>query len=902
MKHLDNRFLKFLGILFWWITYFNPIWAFEAGSIRGKATDRSTGKSIVGAKVIVKIKEKIQFETLTQDDGTFILEAIPNGTYDVECKINPYFTQKFIGVQIKSGIRPLYFRMNYNANPDDKDSQKKIDLIYTYASLQEKEKQVISVASGEGDAKLDIPATGYLITSSDIETRGYYSLLDVLRDIPELQIQENVDPTIQNRLVTRGVQGSGAFMIMQNGVRFNSMTASDFVIAENLPVRHAGSIEIIIGPASALYGADAFAGVINIITKRGNDINGVNLFTSYGMFNTTKNTVYGGFGTAKKGLSFMGSYHRTDNPFFPKYYPAEWDWYTSYFAPNGQMMGFGGIQPAHEGLSRAYDLHQEDVTVNVQAHYKNIQTEINFQSNDHSSALGHSPTINAPLAGLRIKTNILSVASHYNLKISDKWAINYGGQGSIWWYSPKSNFNNVFTGYQPQGYKFGYELNGVMRVVANHQLNEKHKISFGLTLQNVKSLAKTADLTHPWDISKPEEEQNQYYPGSDFVTWDGDSLKVPTVFFKERRFVGGQFAQYQGDISPKLTLLAGFRFDIFWIRRITQQLTAFDNNTNVDFRPSPRAGIIYKPTDNFRLKLFAGYGFLTQPAQSSLEHYGSFFPRTDSLDRIVGLQSGFFHMPLIDEARRNLLSSVSKNIETSVIYTKSDFVLSGNGFVNFVKGISDYRTDIGQTFTTGIRRVDNLQIPVGAVEQLIIAYNAILFGATARADYRILAGRTSNLEFKFTAAYSYLSGAYQISHLIEQIRDTNQVPIVFPKEPYKVRTPNYSAAHTVKAAFEMRIQRFSLYTNFIFASPTQYTNFETQFKTETPMYWFVNAFAKYDLQENKGSGINGSLFVRVQNLTNNRYFNMGTQGFGYMDKVPQQPLSILAGITVNFNN
>jgi iron complex outermembrane receptor protein len=51
-----------------------------------------------------------------------------------------------------------------------------------------------------------------------------------------------------------------------------------------LPIENVARIEVIRGPGSALYGADAFAGVINIITKTAADINGSQFGVRAGSF------------------------------------------------------------------------------------------------------------------------------------------------------------------------------------------------------------------------------------------------------------------------------------------------------------------------------------------------------------------------------------------------------------------------------------------------------------------------------------------------------------------------------------------------------------------------------------------------------------------------------------------
>lgn len=876
-------------LLVFLVAFFSVLeaWANGLGSIRGRVIDKSSGAGIVGAKVLVKVKDRVTLETVTDDDGTFIIDNIPNGTYDVEAKINPYFGQKYVGVQVKSGVRPLYFRLTYNPNPSDKTTRDKVEIIYTYASLAEKERRVVTTATGEGDAKLDIPATGYLISNDDINNRGYTNLLEVLRDIPEIQIQEKIEPQVQNYITARGITGTGAFLIMQNGVRINSMTASDVVIAQNIPVRHMQSIEIIIGPASSLYGADAYAGVINMLTIEGKDLNGASIQTSSGMFNTTDNTIYAGFGNSKKWLSGMVSYYRTDNPYYPKYYPKEWDWYTNQFRPRGAMNLFGDTVTPYNNRSRNYDMHQEDIAMNLQGYTNGWLVSLGYQSHSNSSAQGYQPQYNAPLVGSRYKTSQYNFSMQYTMDINKQWSVHFAALLNGWSVRPVSNFNNVFTSFGNTGYKYGFELGVGGRITANYKINDNHRIAFGVAGNKIKTLGKTSDLISPWKPFASIEEQDHYYSGSDILDWQGNSLKVPMVLFSDDRTVTGEFIQYQGNISKKLILNAGLRFDVFRFTHTAQTQIDSVGSYELDLVPSYRVGLVYKPSELWRFKLFTTRGFLSQPAQAALEHYGSFTARKDSLGRVVGLQSSFFRMPLDkEETGGDIEEQISNNFEGSVLYTKGNFTLSINGFYNRLQNIPAYATHENETFVTGLPSIDTLNIPITVVEHLEIAHDADIYGGTIRTDYGLVTGRNSDIEFRYMVAYTRISGNFKEKNATFQ--DDMR------------RSPDYTAEHNVKTGIEFRYKQFRLYQNFVYCSPTNNENNSADTQWSSPSYWYINLFAKYDLFENVKTGLNGSLFIKIQNLTNNRYYNMGSQNFGYLQSVPQQPFSILAGITVNF--
>src|SRR5688572_8577818 len=113
------------------------------------------------------------------------------------------------------------------------------------------------------------PATVMVVTRDQIRIRGYQSLLDVLYDLPDVKIDDKMYSGLRNSVTLRGVQGSEKFMVLLDGISISSPSGEAMPVMENYPVHFADQVEIVFGPASALYGANALSGVINIITKKG---------------------------------------------------------------------------------------------------------------------------------------------------------------------------------------------------------------------------------------------------------------------------------------------------------------------------------------------------------------------------------------------------------------------------------------------------------------------------------------------------------------------------------------------------------------------------------------------------------------------------------------------------------
>jgi len=114
------------------------------------------------------------------------------------------------------------------------------------------------------------PAAVTVISRAEIERFGYRSVAEVLRDVVGTYA---VDDHITPNLGVRGVpgaafEGSGAVKVMIDGVPVSFRTTGENWLGPALvPMASVERIEIVKGPTSSLYGADAFLGVINVITK-----------------------------------------------------------------------------------------------------------------------------------------------------------------------------------------------------------------------------------------------------------------------------------------------------------------------------------------------------------------------------------------------------------------------------------------------------------------------------------------------------------------------------------------------------------------------------------------------------------------------------------------------------------
>ena len=106
-----------------------------------------------------------------------------------------------------------------------------------------------------------------VITGEEITKYNYDRIEDVFRQVPGVQVQTSGSPGKATSLSIRG-GGSQRALVLVDGMRTNSPTSGSTDIAE-FTIDAIDRIEIVRGPQSTLYGADAITGVVNIITKKG---------------------------------------------------------------------------------------------------------------------------------------------------------------------------------------------------------------------------------------------------------------------------------------------------------------------------------------------------------------------------------------------------------------------------------------------------------------------------------------------------------------------------------------------------------------------------------------------------------------------------------------------------------
>ncbi|MDD1621801.1 MAG: TonB-dependent receptor plug domain-containing protein, partial [Methylococcaceae bacterium] len=146
----------------------------------------------------------------------------------------------------------------------------------------------VSIASGTAKSLSRSAAVTSVITAEQISSMGATELHEVLETVPG--VHATIQPVTNDYSYTmRGIYNAtnSEVLLLLNGTRFSLPLQGTHMSGMIIPVKDIQRVEVIRGPGSALYGADAFAGVINIVTKKAADIDGTTVGARGGNADTT---------------------------------------------------------------------------------------------------------------------------------------------------------------------------------------------------------------------------------------------------------------------------------------------------------------------------------------------------------------------------------------------------------------------------------------------------------------------------------------------------------------------------------------------------------------------------------------------------------------------------------------
>jgi len=434
----------------------------------------------------------------------------------------------------------------------------------------------------------ELPVSIYVITREEILENGYITLVDVLKSVPGIKVSQPGSAVDGETFLMRGLYGNYYTKILIDDIPVQPSVTGGMPIGGQLPVRQAKRIEIILGPISSLYGADAMAGIINIVTNTSDRPIYAQADISVGSegYEYLNVMIGGKIGKRKNVLeySFFGNFSNLQDSRIKydiqgNYNPALYDSSMNYLsAPYYQGDTFSPVMN---------ELPERGSLMGMKLRYRGFTlTYLNMKRRIHSS-IGQNTAYYSyayPMNFWAESIDRFSLAHEKNWDLArNKATISY----LYYRLDRNSSLGLIYDlGVGGKAYKYAASddifIEDLFTIIPRNIL----EINVGASFQYSGNLPKTNDLGEPFDESR-------YSPFSTSIVED-DSLFFnfginPVTFWN----LGG-FAQLYLDIG---------RFDLVLSGRIDYH-SIFGSTFN------PRLAVMYNNSENFNVWASIGSGFL----------------------------------------------------------------------------------------------------------------------------------------------------------------------------------------------------------------------------------------------------------------------------------------------------
>lgn len=699
------------------------------------------------------------------------------------------------------------------------------------------------------------PSHILIITKKQIQNRGYLSLIEVLEDLPGIKVDKLSDPRYLNDVTIRGLRYSDKFLILIDGVRVSSPTNEIMPIFENYPVHFAEQIEIIYGSSSALYGADAFSGVINIISRDPDEVNGTEVRIESGQYGyNAGNIIMGKKINRKTGFVISGQFMSDDQPHLSSFYPTDYAGglqalQTGTFNTiNGPISPKSRVIPLEEHRRAAYGIHArfnvDNFSVNYFGNYALIPSTT---ANKPTNAVYNRGTF----LGQYINTGNVNYTGTYG-----KWTSTSYLVGSRYDLDPWSNFRNVFTVMEP-AYLYSYSWKLKAEQIFNYEINEGANITAGVTAERFLSVPRSNDLEFPLSKFNPEEGIIAGTVIPEFP--DGISAEIQKVRYDNY----GVYIEYDQKILSNLNTTLGVRYD---------------KNSRFGVTVNPRLGIVWKPQSNFSIKGIYGTAYLEPSPQYTFDQFG----HLSYVDSLGTFTANFAQLPNPD-----LKPQTIQTLEAVIKYLINDqFSLGINTFYSSSNGlINPVSVNPSSQYTLQGFAVLNPQIYDNLGSQ-------VNYGFNFQWDWQKRFNQYNSISLY--GSYGYLEG--NLDH---------------DEDGLLIRNLPGISNHTLKTGVSLKLNKFTSSFRLIGMDEQRVININAT-KTDDPTkyqslpgYIIANTYLDYQLDI-------FNIFLKIDNTFDNRYrsVNLGAAPVGnvkgsasaeFQNGAPQNPIRIIMGLKIRLD-
>jgi iron complex outermembrane receptor protein len=464
-------------------------------------------------------------------------------------------------------------------------------------SLEELMSLEITISTDTKQTVAKAPAAVTVITEEDIKATGSTNLSEILESVPGIHVRAS-QFAFRPLIHFRGANATQT-LLMINGVPLRDLMWGFGIFWKGMPTSSIERVEIIRGPGSAMFGADASAGVINVITKTAGKIEHTEIGLRRGSFDTTTGWLQYGANWSDFDIGLTMDFYETDghDPFIEADDQSQKDRDSgteASLAPDNAQFGWRNEEIRFSVAKREWRLHLD------YTHRSKLETGLTG-----SGVL--DPVTKA--SDQRFNTDLLYHNDHFH----PHWRVDAELRYQDLKYSSGDGFQEYPPGANPDTYPNG--VINQMRSAEQSVIFETSGLYTGLDAHSLH-----LGIGYNWkDLYLVEQRINSgtwpdgytLPPGSDLV----DVSDTPYAFAPEKkRKIRYFFLQDVWEFADVWEFTAGIRHDHY---------SDFGNTYN------PRLALVWESTENLTSKLFYGRAFRPPSFQELYAITSYAFPNED---------------------------------------------------------------------------------------------------------------------------------------------------------------------------------------------------------------------------------------------------------------------------------
>lgn len=500
----------------------------------------------------------------------------------------------------------------------------------------------VITASRRAESREHTPAHILVYTREQIRDRRYKNLADLLEGLPGVDFQRGTRSAQYNNFVFQGHLSNNKLLILLDGVRIDHPAGGKIPIAENFSLHFAKQVEVLYGPAAALYGADAFAGVINIITDKAGDQFQGKVALGGGSYGSLEGDFLVG-GALGRGFSLSASAHQQESDRAPlgQVYPDSYPKVAAGGISAAKREDYvGGIASQSQYLRLD---HEDNLTVGF---YRNRFRSLT-STGDNSASVFY-------LADAFFDTTIDTAYGKARFELAPTLKAELVVDYSQYQVDPQSRYLNKTTNFQNTGYDYAYAQRRGIEQNLNWQVGDDHALLAGVGYKDFYAI-ETPDLSRPYDTSRSPSAQGLVYPNTN----------LPLQNFEGKYYSWSGYLQWQAQWSPSFSTMVGARKDWY---------STYGGSLN------PRLGFVWQAAPGNYFKLLYGEAFRAPAPEDTYSAFGSFTGATSADGSYQGVG---FRAP-----NYNLRPEKSKNLSLTWDWRpRKDFNLVTNAYLAHVTNV-----------------------------------------------------------------------------------------------------------------------------------------------------------------------------------------------------------------------